>query len=598
MTRQDVNQALLQTSFLYGVNSAYIEALQAKYEKDPLSVEPGWRDFFAALGDDPASVVKTAAGASWRKPNWPATPKGDLINALDGDWPATEKAVADKLRAKAAEAEPQAAPSEDEIRRATRDSVRALMMIRAYRMRGHLYANLDPLGLEPQRDHEELHPSTYGFQESDYDRKIFIDHVLGLEFASVREMLAILRRTYCGTIGFEFIHISDPGGEGLDPGARRGARQGNSVHQGGQARHPHEAHRGRGLRELLRREVSRRQALRPRRRRGDDSGARADHQARRPARLARDRSRHGPSRPAQRAEPGDGHKPHRVIFHEFKGGSASPDEVDGSGDVKYHLGASSDREFDGNSVHLSLTANPSHLEIVDPVVLGKVRAKQDQLNDGIERSKALALSDPWRRRFRGPGRGRRMLRPFRACAVTGPAARCTSSSTTRSASPPIRAIRGPPPTRPTSPSSSKRRFFTSMAMIRRPSSSAPRWRRNTGRSSTSRSSSTCSAIGGSATTKATSRRSPSRSCTGSSARIRRRSRSTARNSSPKASSLRARSTRCAPTGAAGSRRNSRQASPIRRTRLTGSTAAGRASRRRMTRATTLAAARRASNSIV
>ena len=127
MTRQDVNQALLQTSFLYGANGAYIEALQAKYEQDPLSVEPGWRDFFAALGDDPASVVKTARGASWRKPNWPETPKGDLINALDGDWPATEKEVADKLRAKAAEAGPKAAPTEDEIRRATRDSVRALI---------------------------------------------------------------------------------------------------------------------------------------------------------------------------------------------------------------------------------------------------------------------------------------------------------------------------------------------------------------------------------------------------------------------------------------------------------------------------------------
>src|SRR6202011_2404393 len=72
-------------------------------------------------------------------------------------------------------------------------------------------------------------------------------------------------------------------------------------------------------------------------------------------------------------------KPHRVIFHEFKGGAASPDDADGSGDVKYHLGASSDREFDGNKVHLSLTANPSHLEIVNPVVLGKTRAKQDQL---------------------------------------------------------------------------------------------------------------------------------------------------------------------------------------------------------------------------
>ena len=106
MTRQDVNQALLQTSFLYGANSAYIEALQAQYEKDPMSVEPGWRDFFAALGDDPASVDKTATGASWKKPNWPQTPKGDLINALDGDWPATEKALGDKIRAKAAEAAP------------------------------------------------------------------------------------------------------------------------------------------------------------------------------------------------------------------------------------------------------------------------------------------------------------------------------------------------------------------------------------------------------------------------------------------------------------------------------------------------------------
>ena len=70
-------------------------------------------------------------------------------------------------------------------------------------------------------------------------------------------------------------------------------------------------------------------------------------------------------------------KPYRAIFNEFQGGSFKPEEVDGSGDVKYHLGASSDREFDGNNVHLVLTANPSHLEAVNPVVLGKARAKQD-----------------------------------------------------------------------------------------------------------------------------------------------------------------------------------------------------------------------------
>src|ERR1700684_2160784 len=390
MTRQDVNQALLQTSFLYGANSAYIEALQAKYEQDPLSVEPGWRDFFAALGDDPASVVKAARGASWRKPNWPATPKGDLISALDGDWPAMEKAVADKRRAKAEEAGPKAAPSEDEIRRATRDSVRALMMIRAYRMRGHLYANLDPLGLEQQRDHEELHPSTYGFQESDYDRQIFIDHVLGLEYATVRDMLAILRRTYCGTIGFEFFHISDPAEkawiqervEGPDKEiqfTREGKRAilGKLIEAEGFENFFDIKFTGAkrfgldGAEAMI-------PALEQIIKRGGQLGLQGDGFGM-------------PHRGRLNVRGEVMGKPHRVIFHEFKGGSASPDEIEGSADVKYHLGASSDPEFDGISVHLSLSANPSHLEIVDPVVLGNVRAKQDQLNDGIERSKALPL---------------------------------------------------------------------------------------------------------------------------------------------------------------------------------------------------------------
>src|SRR5271156_76157 len=390
MTRQDVNQALLQTSFLYGANSAYIEALQAKYEQDPLSAEPGWRDFFAALGDDPASVVKTARGASWRKPNWPATPKGDLINALDGDWPATEKAVADKLRAKAAEAGPKAAPTEDEIQRATRDSVRALMMTRAYRMRGHLYANLDPLGLEPQRDHEELHPSTYGFQESDYDRKIFIDHVLGLEFASVRKMLAILRRTYCGPIGFEFVHISDPAEKAWIQERVEGPDKEIQFTKEGKRAILAKLVEAEGFENFF-------DVKFPGSKRFGLDGAEAmipalEQIIKRGGQLglcdiALGMAHRGRLNVLSQVM----HKPHRVIFHEFKGGSASPDEVDGSGDVKYHLGASSDREFDGNSVHLSLTANPSHLEIVDPVVLGKVRAKQDQLHDVIERTKALPL---------------------------------------------------------------------------------------------------------------------------------------------------------------------------------------------------------------
>ena len=208
MGRQDQNEAFLETSFLYGGNAAYIEELQGRYEKDPSSVDAEWRAFFDALKDDPESVQKSVKGASWKKPNWPITKRDDLVSALDGNWADIEKAVSDKLKGKADGSK--AAVSQSDLQQATRDSVRALMMIRAYRMRGHLHANLDPLNLEPRKDHEELHPSSYGFTEADWDRKIFIDFVLGLEYATIREMLALLRRTYCSTIGWEFLHISNP----------------------------------------------------------------------------------------------------------------------------------------------------------------------------------------------------------------------------------------------------------------------------------------------------------------------------------------------------------------------------------------------------
>ncbi len=140
------------------------------------------------------------------------------------------------------------------------------MMIRAFRMRGHLHANLDPLGLEPSKDHEELHPGTYGFDEADYDRKIFIDNVLGLEFATIREMLAILRRTYCGTIGFEFMHISDPAEKAWIQERIEGPDKEIQFTREGKRAILLEARRSRGLRELHRRQISRHQALRPRRR--------------------------------------------------------------------------------------------------------------------------------------------------------------------------------------------------------------------------------------------------------------------------------------------------------------------------------------------
>ena len=388
MAREYQNEAFLKTSFLYGGNADYIEDLQARYEKDPSSVDAEWQVFFAGLSDDPASVEKSAKGASWEKPNWPVTANGELISALDSNWGAVEKIVTDKLKGKAESAG--SGISHSDLQQATRDSVRALMMIRAYRMRGHLHAKLDPLELEAKKDHEELHPSSYGFVDADWDRKIFIDFVLGLEYATIREMLGILRRTYCSTLGWEFMHISTPAEKSWIQARIEGPDKEIAFTREGKRAILNKLVEAEGFEKFIdvKYTGTKRFGLD-----GGESMVPALEQI----------IKRGGALGVQEIVFGMAHrgrlnvlaqvmgKPHRAIFHEFKGGSYAPAEVEGSGDVKYHLGASSDRTFDGNNVHLSLTANPSHLEIVDPVVLGKVRAKQDQLGDTDERIKVLPL---------------------------------------------------------------------------------------------------------------------------------------------------------------------------------------------------------------
>lgn len=208
MSRQDANAAFALTSFLYGGNAAYIDEIYGRYENDPASVDAEWQEFFKSLKDQPADVLKNAQGPSWEKTNWPVQPTDDLTSALDGNWALAEKAIGGKLQAKA-QAKGTTLSAAD-VQQATRDSIRALMLIRAYRMRGHFHANLDPLGIEGQKDHEELDPRSYGFTDADYDRKIFLDHVLSLEFGTLREIVAICQRTYCQTLGVEFMHISNP----------------------------------------------------------------------------------------------------------------------------------------------------------------------------------------------------------------------------------------------------------------------------------------------------------------------------------------------------------------------------------------------------
>src|SRR5437762_6353075 len=376
MSRQDANAAFALSSFLQGTNATYIDDLYARYEQDPASVDAEWQEFFKSLKDTPADVQKNAEGPSWGRDNWPLMPRDELTSALDGNWITVEKAVGTKLAAKAQAkgAELSAA----DINHATRDSVRALMLIRAYRMRGHFHAKLDPLGIEAQRDREELDPRTYGFTEADFDRKIFLDHVLGLEYGSLREIVAICERTYCQTLGVEFMHITNAAQKAWIQERIEGPDKEISFTREGRRAILNKLIEAEGFEKFcdLKFTGTKRFGLD-----GAESLIPALEQIiKRGGNLGVKEIVLGmPHRGRLNVLTQVMGKPHRAIFHEFKGGSAAPDDVEGSGDVKYHLGASSDREFDGNRVHLSLTANPSHLEIVNPVVLGKVRAKQDQL---------------------------------------------------------------------------------------------------------------------------------------------------------------------------------------------------------------------------
>src|SRR6516165_9380290 len=184
MSRQHANAAFARTSFLYGGNAEYIDDLYARYEADPKAVDAEWQSFFQSLKDDRRDVEQNARGPSWGRPDWPVPERSDLVSALDGAWDETAAAIAGKVKAQAQVRGVDI--TSPEVERATRDSIRALMLIRAYRARGHFHANLDPLGLEPPQNEEELDPRSYGFGPADLDRPIFLDHVLGLQFGTVR----------------------------------------------------------------------------------------------------------------------------------------------------------------------------------------------------------------------------------------------------------------------------------------------------------------------------------------------------------------------------------------------------------------------------
>ncbi len=354
-----------------GSSGAFVEELFARYTKDPTSVDPSWQAYFEELAEDARMLMGAGIekpGASWKRNDWPYDDGDDLMSALN---PGFEAKVQAKKSGKA---------SEEDIRKATLDSIRCLMMIRTFRVRGHLHANLDPLGLAEKPYHSELDPATYGFGAEDLDREIFLDNVLGLETATVREVLEILERTYCSSFGVEFMHINSAEEktwiqeriEGRDKEIHFTPEGKLAILQKLTEAEGFEAYLAKKYVGTKRFGLDGAETLIPALEAIIKTGG---HNGIKEIVLGM------PHRGRLNVLTNVMSKPFQAIFHEFHGGSSTPDEIEGSGDVKYHLGASADREFDGNKVHLSLTANPSHLEAVNPVALGKTRAKLTQRDD-------------------------------------------------------------------------------------------------------------------------------------------------------------------------------------------------------------------------
>ncbi|MBI1180792.1 MAG: 2-oxoglutarate dehydrogenase E1 component [Alphaproteobacteria bacterium] len=365
-----------QSDILNGANASFLETLYDRYESDPASVGPEWRRWFDGLSTGVAGSLAgdgngADAGPSWKRSDWPVQANGDLTAALDPGMPAP---VAPAAKGKGA------AVSTAQVRDAAVDSLRALTLIRSYRVRGHLLANLDPLGLAVPADHPELDPESYGFREADLDRPIYIDGLFGFETATIRQITEILQRVYCGSIGAEYMHISEPAERAWIQERIEGPDKYVTFTDMGKHAILQKVIEAESFEQFLNVKYTGTKRF------GLDGAEplipAMEAIIKRAGALGIQEIAIGmPHRGRLNVLANVMKKPFRAIFNEFRGGSSTPDEVEGSGDVKYHLGSSADREFDGNNVHLSLSANPSHLEAVDPVVLGKVRAKQDQRQD-------------------------------------------------------------------------------------------------------------------------------------------------------------------------------------------------------------------------
>ena len=366
-----MNDQSSDKSFLSGANATFINDLYKEWKENSNSVPKEWDLWFKTNADDKL----LDEGPSWAKKN------SKVIGAID--TVESVKAVARGIAGKGD-------LSATDLRAATTDSIRAIMLIRAYRINGHLLAKLDPLKLQEQNIHPELDPKTYGFTDNDWDRPIFIDNVLGMESATLRQIMEIVKETYCSSIGIEFMHVQDPAQKGWIQERIESIRNATEFTKRGKKAIYERLVGAETFEQFLHKKYAgtKRFGLD-----GSESVVPAIEQI-----LKRGSQLGMKEVVIAMAHRGRLNllynilnKPFRAIISEFLGNQANPEDAGGSGDVKYHMGASADREFDGKTVHLSLQANPSHLEVVAPVVIGRVRAKQNQHNDTNDRLSVLGI---------------------------------------------------------------------------------------------------------------------------------------------------------------------------------------------------------------
>ena len=356
-----------KTSFLSKSNSEFIEQMYLKFISNDPELPESWSNYFQDLDEDQSLIIDEINGPSWQRNK--KINKEEIVKKSNAIENKNEK--------------------NQNVEKLSRDSVRAVTLIRAYRTQGNLLAKLDPLGLKTSSYIDELHPEYHGFQKEDYDHKIFLDGIINRKHATVREILSFLRKTYCGSIGYEFMHISNPKERKWfrdriekDENALKFTKNGKTfildrlIHAEGFEKFLHTKYIGT-------------------KRFGLDGGESLIPALEQIIKV-------GGQSKIKEVKIGMSHrgrlnvlanllqKSFKRIFNEFAGEADNTSKEDSAGDVKYHLGASSDREFDGNSVHVSLTDNPSHLEAVNPVVLGQTRAKQFFHRD-VDRNKVIPI---------------------------------------------------------------------------------------------------------------------------------------------------------------------------------------------------------------